>query len=321
MSAYRTLSATDMKAVDKLNFTVRGSYDHTFLDSCSSPRSFFFIDDNLSSSQTSLISSLDFPSQPSTPIPSKPVIDTNPPTILELQNQLEGLFTKNSLKNWMEAELFAGLNLSKLHEVLQDHHLVEVDFKTLSKQDIQVATELLDNITTTLNGLIKHIYSSNKYLTEHYDSIIQNLKLQLLTNFRVFKNFENSRSMFDALVSVKDLFQDLCVNNFGHELDGIVNNLIDDIFDFNNFVEDLAPTGATDINCDVIYDKIRFIETNLSENSKFISDGCVQFQDCLDNYLIGFKEYTHKLVNSNLDSSEVFTYEIVSFDDHLKSQL
>lgn len=323
MSAYRTLSATDLKA-DKLNFTVKGSYDHTFFGT-NSPRSFFFIDDNLSSSQTSLISSLDYPSRPSTPLPAvvhpKPVIDTNPPTIVELKNQLNGLFTKNSLKSWMEAELFAGSNLSKLHEILQEHRLNEVDYGKLSDNDFNSIIILLDSITTTMDTLINHVDSSNSYLKDNYDSIIQSLKLEILTNFRVFKNFENSRNMFDALIAVKDLFQDLGVNNYGSDLDVIVNELIDKIFDYNNFVEDLHFVSKSNNDCTVIFEKINYIKSNLSKKSKIMSEGCGQFQDCLHNFLIGFKEYTHKLVNCKLSNGEVFTYEIASFDDHIKSQL
>lgn len=323
MSAYRTLSATDLKA-DKLNFTVKGSYDHTFFGT-NSPRSFFFIDDNLSSSQTSLISSLDAPSCPSTPVPAsvptKPVIDTNPPTIVELKNQLNGLFTKNSLKNWMEAELFAGSNLSKLHEILQEYRLTEVEFGKLSDNDFNSIINLLDSITETMDTLINHIDSSNHYLKENYDSIIQTLKLKILTNFRVFKNFENSRNMLDALIAAKELFQDLGANNYGSDLDAIVNELIDKIFDYNSFVEDLKFVRDSNNDCAAIYEKIKFIKTNLSEDSKIMSVECGQFQDCLHDFLIGFKEYTHKMVNRKLSNGEVFTYEIASFDDHIKSQL
>lgn len=310
MSSYRTISSTDLKSVDQLNFTLKSQ--HT------SNQSYFIINDDVNN--IPLINHLNIP-----------------PSIYEMKQSFQ-YFTKNiKLNDWLYIEDYFNSNLINLSRLFKNQFnefnfsnvliLNPVDLTKLSDDQLTNINDLLIELMNHVSILVKQITCTNEELTTRYNSIKSNCKLTILQNFKCFKTFENSRIMFDSIIKIKSLFNDVLTNQFGNDLNCILNDIVELIYDYNTYIDDLkrqlqlqlqpiTSTNNTFIN--EITSKITHIEETFNFNSLFITHDCNLFNDILQEVKFGFNDYINKFNDLFGKDDALLKYEIVSFDDHVK---
>lgn len=316
MSIYKTLSCADLLA-NKINFTLR-NHESNLHDP------YFYLNDALTASAESIILLLDEFTSPS-PVPvtlrypkaAKP--DSNPPLVTELRNAIPAIFEANrSLDEYFHGELFFAANLAAVSDSFLNKDFAFPGHLILNPSSFSdnETKHMLADIHTKVADFKALVMNHNSRIILEYGNIIQVLKLTILSNSRIFKNFENSRVMFESLLKVKHL---LDLNEYSSELDIAVSDLGDAIYDYNQYVEDKGTNASTlsGSTASTIYS----IESELNPHSQFITNDCARLLSLLDEVKLSFSEYVDNFHKRQFGASDYYQYEIVSFDDHLKSQL
>lgn len=340
MSQYRTISSTDLKSIEKLNFTFSTlnvtpsttSFDllndSTYVSTPRGIQSNNFYSNN--SSQSSLVSLEYIRSASPKPVKNAQKIDTNPCSGIELQERIPLIFKKNQdLNQYFHKEFYFASNLSNLNQVLMNNNQ-EFEFeeglilhpisRLIAPKHYKQMNEMIDQIIELLDSIIKLIEDSNEDLLKKYDEMVKRpLKLAMLTNSRLYHNFEHSRLMMESLITSKKLFEAYVFN--ADLFNSLVDDLINLIFDYNQYVSDYDlgrdPSTSTTMTTDTtdLFDKIDHVES--FTNTK---DCYRQFESLLVENFFVFNEFTIKGQEfiKKLAIYEKFNYEIVSLDDHLK---
>lgn len=317
-----TMSSTDLKSIDKLNFTVR-AFDLPH----ESSRALFSFADTRSPSELSLVSSLDYsvvgsPLRPSSPVAlNVPPRDSNPPTIRELKQTIPQLFVQSQLlTQYFHGEYFFGHNLQELHYVCGGDglNILRCVPDGVSDSNHEQLGDLLTNLLDSAQSLIAHIQATNEELELAYYLIKQSLKLTILANGRIHKDFENSRAMLTGLIQAKQTFQTFMTRGYGNDLNIMIDDLKDLIEEYNSLAEEAD--NELPVSSDLTRKREDF-EKILLPLADFISKDCKVFLDTLDEVVLAFTEYVQSCQHSHLDDDCVFKYEIVSFDDHIKSEV
>lgn len=266
---------------------------------------------------------------------------TLPMSCEEMLERMPELLKSRLIEDVFTAERFFALSLQDLSEQLvrdsKANHLIvspigESDFQRLSAAQRRYLVEQLKNIAMQVQNLHGLILEFNENLSERYNSIISNLKLTILLNVKKFSIFENSRIMFDSLHSLKELFSSL---DF-HSLHDLLDEINDCIFEYNHSIDEFltlgieppspsAPTGEEPpeglYKCLINY--VYTVESGLNCLSPFVTRECGHYMEILDEVKCGFGDFFEQfkkfITTGTVGRPRKFCYDILLFDDHLKS--
>lgn len=317
MSIYKTLSCADLPAVNKLNFTLR-------TNECNLHDPYFYLNDALNASAESVILLLDEFKSPS-PVPVSPRYskgakpDSNPPLVAELRKAFPAIFGANrSLDEYFHGDLFFAANLAAVADTFLNKefafpgHFILNPSPFSDTETKRMLTDIREKIAEFKALVIEH----NSRIILEYGNIKQVLKLTILSNSRIFKNFENSRVMYESLLKIKEL---LDLTEYSSKLNIAVSDLCDAIYDYNHYVEGKATNASrsTSFSDPAVYT----IESELNTQSQFITNDCTKLLSLIEEVKLSFSEYVDNFHKQQFGPTDYYYYEIVSFDDHLKSQL
>lgn len=256
-------------------------------------------------------------------------------TVGEIITKLPGMHKAKTMEEFFVVEDFFAnslINMRDFFAISNGRLIAPIAVQTLGRMSLSQQNEcifMVKDILDHVNSLQSLISTFNDSLAINYDRIKSHLRLSILLNVKNFRILENCRAMTLALCDMKKLFEEL---NFTS-----VHNLLDEIndmvFDFNshieNFTSDTADakntniTNGTNINYTTLMKYIYQIESTLSKLSPFINNECAYFQSIINEVKMGFFDFFQqftRLTHDNYDDNTVFRYEILLFDDHLKTQ-
>lgn len=260
--------------------------------------------------------------------------DTRSVRVGEIVQKIPAMRKTQSMEEFLVIEEFFANSLRNLREFFATTNgklIAPISVEKFGRMSLSEQNQcifMLKDIMGDLSNLRNLIRNFNESLAAKYDRVKSHLRLSILMNVKSYHMYENSRAMMLALCDIKKIFEEL---NFQS-----VHNLLDDIndkvFDFNSHMENAETEGSdssgnissgTSINYNTLKKFIYLIESTLSEQSPFINDECAYFKGIIDEVKFGFSDYFHqftKLTNDDYDDDTVFRYEILLFDDHLKTQ-
>ncbi|CUM64278.1 uncharacterized protein PRCAT00001876001 [Priceomyces carsonii] len=330
MSVYRTISATDLKQNDSLKFSFKCS---EFSENGSLP----FLNHNDSGS--SIVSELScFSETEEISAEVKPEIESDAPTLWEMETEFPVLFkSRQSLDQFFVMEDFLSHSMSGLSEHFMNKEfdfgdnfilrpLKQEDFENLCENDQLHLIGTLKKIEKASLELIHLVRTFNDSLLKDYDTIKKDLKLIILYNSRSIKKFENSRVMFDTLKRIKCMLLERLDDCFCDNLNSLADEIIDLLYDFNQSAEEAASSVAKNsiTSCnrwEKFHNMVSFVESNLSTSSNFIKNECTILAYLIHEIKVIYEEYISKFRVYKFErKDDKFRYEIVSFDDYIKSQ-
>lgn len=263
------------------------------------------------------------------------IYDSQRVTVGEIIAKLPGMHkTKTMEEFFVVEEFFANslVNMRDFFAISNGRLIAPIAVQTLGRMSLSQQNEcifMVKDILGHVNALQSLISTFNGNLAANYDRIKSHLRLSILLNVKNFRILENCRAMMLALCDMKKLFEEL---NF-HSVHNLLDEINDMVFDFNshieNFTDDAAKakntniSNGTNINYTTLMKYIYQIESTLSKLSSFINNECAYFQSIINEVKIGFFDFFQqftKLTLDNYDNNTVFRYEILLFDDHLKTQ-
>ncbi|CUM45035.1 uncharacterized protein AC631_01371 [Debaryomyces fabryi] len=257
-------------------------------------------------------------------------------TVGEMKAKLPGMQKTKSMEEFFVVEEFFANSLMNLREffAISNGRLVSpIAVHTLGQMSLSQQNEcifMVKDILERVNSLQALISTFNDNLSANYAKIKSHLRLSILLNVKNFRILENCRAMMLALCDMKKLFEEL---NF-HSVHNLLDEINDMVFDFNSHIENFAGSASgdskntqisngTNINYSTLMKYIYQIESTLSKQSPFINNECAYFKSIINEVKIGFFDFFQqftKLMNEDYDCDTVFRYEILLFDDHLKTQ-
>lgn len=216
-------------------------------------------------------------------------INTNPaPTIQELKQIIPVVFEhKKPLNDYFTEELFFAENLVNLSN----------NFPSLTTNNNGSSSlSDLNNLESSVNKLLITVQKADDELLQKFEFIKHNLNLQIFSNVKCYNQISNSREMLNGLVNFKLAFQEF--SSHLNDLDDLImfiNDQIDDLQGCNNF-------------------------TTIRINQKLSSCSSYLFQSLINQVILIFNEYVHCYQNQTFnDDNDFYTYDIILFDDHVKS--
>jgi hypothetical protein len=256
-------------------------------------------------------------------------------TMGEIIAKLPGMHKTNTMEEFLVVEDFFAnslINMREFFAISNGRLIAPIAVQTLGRMSLSQQNEcifMVKDILDHVNSLQSLISTFNGNLATKYDKIKSHLRLSILLNVKNFGILENCRAMMLALFDMKKLFEEL---NF-HSVHNLLDEINDMVFDFNSHIENFAGdapdakntniSNGTNINYTTLMKYIYQIESTLSKLSSFINNECAYFQSIINEVKIGFYDFFHqftKLTHDNYDDNTVFRYEILLFDDHLKTQ-
>lgn len=263
------------------------------------------------------------------------IYDSQRVTVGEIIAKLPGMHKTKTMEEFFVVEDFFANSLVDMREFFAINNgrlIAPIAVQTLGRITLSQQNEcifMVKDILGHVNALQSLISTFNGNLAANYDRIKSHLRLSILLNVKNFRILENCRAMMLALCDMKKLFEEL---NF-HSVHNLLDEINDMVFDFNshieNFTDDAADakntniSNGTNINYTTLMKYIYQIESTLSKLSSFINNECAYFQSIINEVKIGFFDFFQqftKLTLDNYDNDTVFRYEILLFDDHLKTQ-
>lgn len=237
---------------------------------------------------------------------------TDIPTIGELKQMVPLIFANHkSLSEYFNQELFFAANLKTLPE-----NFNKLTYKPGSIND-------LNELLTTINHMMQMINGNFETLTKSFDSIKHSMNLQIFSNVKHYNQLNNARTMVNGLVNIKMIFQTFI--QLLYDLDNYILDINEKIDDWNSSspVNDNDSYATNDIYGDFnsssrpsgLNNVIYIINNHLSTLSN------QEFDDFINQSILIFKEFVETYFKSHQSDEDFFSYEIVLFDDHLKSVL
>lgn len=236
--------------------------------------------------------------------------ETNPDdvvTVKELKHLVPLVFANNkSLTEYFNQELFFAANLKTLPE----------NFEKLAYKSGSIRQ--LTDIHSNLNRMMNMINKNYENLVKRFELAKQSMNLQIFSNVKYYKNLNNSRVMINGLVGLKMMFQDFI--QLLHDLDNFMMDINDRVEEWNDSPYD---TNDNDMNANGDFtskplglnNMIYNINNNLSNFSN------LEFDELIKQTILIFTEFVDNYHKEDRLDSDFFNYEIVLFDDHLKSVL
>lgn len=267
------------------------------------------------------------------PIGKRSFDSKSPLTVEEMKLRAPGLFTRNiSLDDYFSVEKSFSFNLEHYYSSVctEEKYSLDLFMKPLDYREFaanrQQYVAKFQEIKDSFNILELSCIKLNDTIDEEYTETKSHLKWEILSNSTSNKNFENGRSMFEALLEIKATFQ-----KFIHEsdlwidLNESVHELSDLIIEWNelspgNSKEVAVDTSDDDVEYVRICQDMKIIELSLCENSIFVQENCSNFNSIVEEVKLIFEEFLHHF-RSTKDVNGIFTYEICLFDDHIKEKI
>ncbi|CAH2352336.1 hypothetical protein CLIB1423_06S04082 [[Candida] railenensis] len=260
-----------------------------------------------------------------------------PLSIEEMKSRAPDLFSKNiSLDDYFSVEQHFAFNIKHCYQSIcpeekysEDLFMKPVSITQFSNSRNEFSKKL-DEIVKSFHSLEESCTKLNNTIQEQYDEIKSSLKWEIFSNSTANKNFENGRSMFEALLLFKQTFQEFIhESDLWMEIDENVNQLNDLIIEWNEMdvddeldMEEVEERrGQEDQVAQVSHvDMINMIESSLKPDSSFIRQGCCNFDSILTEVKILYEEFLNHF-KSKQSEDGTFEYEICSFDDHIKEKI
>lgn len=274
-------------------------------------------------------------------IPKRPRFDSKLPLLVdEMKARAPELFIRNILlDDYFSVEQSFAANLKTCYASIcpderysADLFMKPLDFGVfLANRDgsIELHLQRVEDAFGALELSCAHL---NDTIRLEYERTKLYLKWEIFSNSCSNKNFENGRSMFEALIKFKGTFQRFIhEGDLWMEMDACVNEMSDAIVEWNEKLDGCThPVDNTELvkkhsELDLaayimLANSMKYIELSLRENSAFIANNCRCFADIIDEVKLLYDDFLNHFKSSK-DKNGVFTYEICLFDDHIKEKI
>lgn len=254
-----------------------------------------------------------------------------PLSIEEMKSRAPDLFIKKiSLDDYFSVEQHFAFNLKHCYQSIcpeekysEDLFMKPVSSSQFSNNRNEFSLKL-EEIVNSFHSLEESCTKLNNTIQEQYDEIKASLKWEIFSNSAANKNFENGRSMFEALLQFKQAFQEFIhESDLWMEIDENVNQLNDLIIEWNEIeIDELDMEEEEEGQVALVshIDTINMIESSLKPDSSFIRQGCCNFDSILTEVKILYEEFLNHFKSKQSDDG-TFEYEICLFDDHIKEKI
>lgn len=226
-------------------------------------------------------------------------IDSVP--VEELHKLIPVIFDKRrTLGEYLSHEIFLASNLTNMSMV----------FDRITKKT-GVNIDFLQELNFQINDLREVVEEGLQNLHEKLEQNRHSMKLHILANVKQYKKLNNSRAMINGLITSRAHLQEFIRQ---------MSTLDERILDINEMIQEINDDNND--NNDNDNDQQKTIE-HMIYTINYGLDACTfpQFQIMIDGIFATFNEYINSYLNQNLEKDDLFAYEIVLLEDHLRCSL